>query len=69
MLITNGKVEDQSLKALMDSVIIFVYTFITALLVLQGVPTYEDLYVVLLLSASAFMLSYANKMGIELPGR
>ena len=69
MLITNGKVEDQTLKALADSVIIFIYTFLSALIVLQDVPRYEDLYIILLLSGSAFMLSYANKMGIELPGR
>jgi len=69
MLITNGLITDKCLKALTDSAIIFIYTLIGALLVIGEFPEAEDLYIILLLSTSAFVLSYANKMGIEIPAK
>lgn len=58
---------DEKVKvAFRDAFIIFCYTFLAALLVIEGIPSVEDLYFVFLLSASAFLISLAGALDVKL---
>ena len=69
------KIENNDEKlwvALRDSLIIFMFVFISAVLeatiIHNGYPTGEHVFIAVLLSASAFLLSLAGKLDVDLTG-